>query len=141
MNHFCYQEIVGEETSWPSSIHLTEKIKLEIVGFCQPWKQRMGARINLSTLSANPGCFVPFLFLINNELEKEHVAHKPYDVRRRPLPRLFSVLPTGSIHWRFITVSVNALSCFTKQVLPRGYQGQLELFYRVFEFRSLRYRE
>ncbi|KAI8987275.1 hypothetical protein BDF20DRAFT_255001 [Mycotypha africana] len=140
VNLFCYQEIVGGEPSWPASIHLTEEVKSNIIAFCQPWKQRMGKRINLTTLSVNPGCFVPFLFLINDELEKEHAAHKSYDVRRLPLPRLFSVLPTASIRWRFVTVSVSALSCFTRQKLSRGYQDQLELFYRIFRFQSLRYR-
>ncbi|KAI8970229.1 hypothetical protein BDF20DRAFT_838606 [Mycotypha africana] len=92
------------------------------------------------SLAVNPGCFVSFLFLINDELEKEHAAHKSYDVGRLPLSRLFSVLPTASIRWRFVTVSVNALSCFIRQKLPHGCQDQLELFYRILKFQSLRYR-
>ncbi|KAI8991313.1 hypothetical protein BDF20DRAFT_831365 [Mycotypha africana] len=117
---FCYQEIVGGETSWPASIHLTEEVKSNIIGFYQPWKQRMGERINLSTLSVNPGCFVPFLFLINDELEKEHAAHKSYDVRRLVYRDYFLCCQ--------LPLYDGDLSL---QKLPRGYHDQLELFYRI----------
>jgi hypothetical protein len=93
-------------------------------------------------LSVDPGYFIPFLLSLNDELEKEHIDHKPYDVRRLPLPRRFQVLPNPSAHWRFVTLSVNVLSSFcVKQSLPRGYQSQLELFFRVFKFQKLRFKE
>ncbi|KAI9473846.1 MAG: hypothetical protein EXX96DRAFT_320842 [Benjaminiella poitrasii] len=64
-----------------------------------------------------------------------------YDVRRLSLPRLSSVLPSPTYHWRFITISANALSAFLPgQSLPRGYVDQLQLFYTVFKFHKLRFR-
>ncbi|KAI9475648.1 MAG: hypothetical protein EXX96DRAFT_273362 [Benjaminiella poitrasii] len=64
-----------------------------------------------------------------------------YDVRRLSLPRLSSVLPSPTYHWRFITISANALSAFLPgQSLPRGYVDQLQLFYTVFKFYKLRFR-
>ncbi|KAI9018614.1 hypothetical protein CLU79DRAFT_837201 [Phycomyces nitens] len=92
-------------------------------------------------LSANPGNCISFLMSLNAELEQEHIDHKPYDVRKLPLPRRFCILPKPLFHWRFVTISVNSLSCFVKLPLPRGYQAQLEMFFRIFKFEKLRFKE
>ncbi|KAI8968532.1 hypothetical protein BDF20DRAFT_839628 [Mycotypha africana] len=137
---FCYQEICQGKPKWPTDDYLTEDIKAKIQTFCEPWKKKLGKKVNMKTLSADPGSFVPFLLSLNAEFEREHDDHKSFDVRRRPLPKLLSLLPKVSVHWRFITLSVNALSSFVKRSLPRNYQSQLELFFHVFDFKKLRYK-
>ncbi|KAI8640095.1 hypothetical protein BD408DRAFT_420295 [Parasitella parasitica] len=108
---------------------------------CTPFKQALNRKVNLSELAKDPAVFARFLLFLNAGLEREIEEHNPYDVRRLPLPKLISVLPKASTHWRSLTISVNALSCFTKTPLPRGFQRQLMLFYDVFNFGKLRYRE
>ncbi|KAK4510683.1 dTDP-fucopyranose mutase [Mucor velutinosus] len=76
---------------------------------------------------------------ILNQYEGEHELHHAFDVRRLPIPRLFSILPTPSVHWRSLAISANALSVFVKNPLPRGYANQLRLFYQVFNFKLLGY--
>ncbi|KAI8967153.1 hypothetical protein BDF20DRAFT_928839, partial [Mycotypha africana] len=137
---FCYQEICQGKPKWPTDDYLTKDIKAKIQTFCEPWKKKLGKKVNMKTLSADPGSFVPFLLSLNAEFEREHDDHKPFDVRRRPLPKLLSLLPKVSVQWRFITLSVNALSSFVKRSLPRNYQSQLELFFNVFDFKKLRYK-
>ncbi|KAG2202266.1 hypothetical protein INT46_009992, partial [Mucor plumbeus] len=56
---------------------------------------------------------------------------------RPPLPRLFIISPSPSFRWKFVTISVNSLCCFTKDKLPRGYNAQLNLFYKYFDFKGL----
>ncbi|OAD70096.1 hypothetical protein PHYBLDRAFT_171485 [Phycomyces blakesleeanus NRRL 1555(-)] len=63
----------------------------------------------------------------------------PFDVRRLPVLRLFSILPNPSVNWRSVAISVNALSAVVKNPLPRGYINQLQLFHEVFNFKLLRY--
>ena len=93
----------------------------------------------MKELSADPGHFVPFLFLINKHMEQERIEHKPFDVRRLPLPKLFSVLPAANTKWRFITLNVNALSSFVNHPRPKGYQEQFDMYFRVFNFKNIRF--
>ncbi|KAG0875676.1 hypothetical protein G6F15_010288 [Rhizopus arrhizus] len=95
-------------------------------------------RVTLTTLPGSPNSFVPCLLNILSEYEIEHNNHKAYDVRRLPLPRLFSLSPTPGMHWRFVNISANALALFIKETLSQGYQNQLNMFYRDFNFKKLR---
>ncbi|KAG1307128.1 hypothetical protein G6F64_007054 [Rhizopus arrhizus] len=95
-------------------------------------------RVTLTTLPGSPNSFVPCLLNILSEYEIEHNNHKAYDVRRLPLSRLFSLSPTPGMHWRFVNISANALALFIKETLSQGYQNQLNMFYRDFNFKKLR---
>lgn len=138
---YCYQEICKGSPTWPNTELLNNEVKSTIQHFCEPWKNMISKPVTQVELSANPGNFIPFLMSLNAELEQEHIDHKPYDVRKLPLPRRFCILPKPLFHWRFVTISVNALSCFVKLPLPRGYQAQLEMFFRIFKFEKLRFKE
>ncbi|KAI7906952.1 uncharacterized protein BX663DRAFT_426863, partial [Cokeromyces recurvatus] len=138
---YCYQFICQGNSIWPEDDCINEGVKTVIRDMCIPFKQALNRKVTLNELAKDPGAFVQFLLFLNAGLEREIEEHNPYDVRRLPLPKLISVLPKASAHWRSITISVNALSCFTKTSLPRGFQRQLRLFYDVFNFGKLRYRE
>jgi hypothetical protein len=134
---FCYQMVCQGDPVWPKNIQLSEGQKARIKEVCTPLASHIDVKVTLKSLSASPGKFVPSLAYILSEYEREHLAHNHYDVRRLPLPRLFAISPSPSFCWRFVTISVNSLCCFTKEKLPRGYNAQLDLFYKYFDFKSL----
>ncbi|KAG2203207.1 hypothetical protein INT46_008991 [Mucor plumbeus] len=134
---FCYQMVCQGNPVWPKSIQLSEGEQSRIKEVCMPLSTHIDVQVTLKSLSASPGKFVRFLAYILSEYEREHLAHNPYDVRRLPLPRLFTISPSPSFRWKFVTISTNSLCCFTKEKLPRGYNAQLDLFYKYFDFKGL----
>lgn len=141
---YGYQSICFGEPRWPTDMNLPENTKeitlREAVDKeCGKLRSMIGQRVTLASLSATPTMVYRCLAHILRKYEKDHALHKPYDVRRLPIPRLFSLFPSPTIHWRSVTISTNALSCFVRSSLPRGYLKQLELFHQVFDFKSLGY--
>ena len=125
---------------WPQGPVFTEE-REQIVGETfLSLRNILPTRVTLTTLSEFPNSFVPCLLNILSEYEIEYNNYKAYDVWRLPLPRLFSLSPTPGMHWRFVNISANALAPFIKETLPQDYQNQLNMFYRVFNFKKLRLR-
>ncbi|PHZ17691.1 uncharacterized protein RHIMIDRAFT_10973 [Rhizopus microsporus ATCC 52813] len=135
---YCYQSVCKGEPKWPQGAIFTQETKAAVDEACLPSQQLITTRVTLKELSASPSTFLPCILYILSKYEEEHKEHHAYDVRRLPLPRLFSVLPNPSLHWRFINISANSLSAFVKEPLPRGYNDQLRMFCRVFNFKKLR---
>lgn len=137
---YCYQFICQGDPVWPANNAINDDIiRQRVVQLCQPLRDILNTRVTLKTLSEAPGRFTPLLTHLLSAFESEHNSHCEYDVRRLPLPRRFSVFPTPSLHWRSITLSVNALSAFLPgEKLPRGYNGQLRLFFKILKFQALR---
>ena len=133
---YCYQYICQGDPVWPESNTIKgDTVRQEVDQFCQPLKEILNIEATLKTLSGSPGKFVPLLMHLLSDIESEHNNHCKYDVRRLPLPRRFSVFPAPSLHWRSITLSINALSAFLPgEKLPRGYDDQLRLFFKVLKF-------
>ena len=143
--NYCYQYICLGEPRWPRDIALptdvTEEMLQDIVNHeCETLRVLINQMVSLATLSAAPQIAYKCLEHILNYYEDEHSQHKPFDVRRLPIPRLFIILPKPSVHWRFVTISANALTCFVRRSLPRSYVNQLRLFTDVFNFGKLRYK-
>ncbi|KAI8076391.1 uncharacterized protein B0P05DRAFT_137620 [Gilbertella persicaria] len=137
---YGYQYVCQGEAVWPEQKSLEDPmIKRRIDELCPPLKNKLDARVSMKSLADNPGFFVPLLFHILAVFEREHQSHKAFDVRRLPLPRLFNIFASPSCHWRSVIISVNALAAFLPgEPLPRGYNDQLHLFYKVFDFKPLR---
>ena len=135
---YVYQKVCQGDPVWPQGPIFTEEKKRVVDEIFLPLKNTIPSRVTLATLSEYPNIFLPCLLNIISEYEIEHKNHKAYDVRRLPLPRLFSLSPTPDIHWRFVNISANALAPFIKESLPRGYENQLNMFRRVFDFKKLR---
>jgi hypothetical protein len=47
---------------------------------------------------------------------------------------------TSSLDDGFVHVSINSISSFIQEALPRGYKNRLEMFYRVFDFEAFRHK-
>lgn len=137
---YVYQHVCQGDPVWPQGLVFTEEKKQIVDEIFLPLRNTIPSRVTLATLSGSPNIFLPCLFNIISEYEIEHQNHRAYDVKRLPLPRLFSLSPTPGIHWRFVSISANALAPFIKESLPRGYQNQLNMFRRVFYFKKLRLR-
>ncbi|KAG2202838.1 hypothetical protein INT46_000497 [Mucor plumbeus] len=141
VKEYCYQYVCRGEPKWPASVTLSDDLKLRIRNGCDSLRNHTTESISLKSLSASPGNYIRCFSYILSAYEEEHRNHSPFDVRRLPLPRLFSISPKPSCRCRFVNASVNALSCFVKESLPRGYENQLQMFHRVFDFTKLRFKD
>lgn len=141
VKEYCYQYVCRGEPKWPTGVALSDDLKLKIRNECDPLRDHTTESVSLKSLSASPGNYIRCFSHILSAYEEEHRNHSPFDVRRLPLPRLFSISPKPSCRCRFVNISVNALSCFVKESLPRGYENQLQMFHRIFDFTKLRFKE
>ncbi|KAG0931403.1 hypothetical protein G6F30_011222 [Rhizopus arrhizus] len=116
---YVYQHVCQGVSAWSQGPVFTEERKQIVGETLLPLKNMIPTRVTLTTLSESPNSFVPCLLNILSEYEIEHNNHKAYDVRRLPLPKLFSCHQL-------------------RETLPQGYQNQLNMFYRVFNFKELR---
>jgi hypothetical protein len=141
---YCYQYVCQGDPRWPDDLTLPEglsedSMKNYVDQECDPIRALIVQRVTLVNLSSAPEKAYKCLEYILNQYEDEHELHHAFDVRRLPIPRLFSILPKPAVHWRSVTISANALSVFVKNSLPRGYAKQLQFFYNVFNFKLLGY--
>ena len=95
--------------------------------------------VTLVTLSKHTQSFVLLLSHMLSYFEAEHVGRNPYHAARIPLARLSGLFPNPSMHFRSITMNINAICAFLSLTLPRAYNDQLEIFQRVMNFNKLRY--
>ncbi|KAL1931137.1 hypothetical protein VTP01DRAFT_10274 [Rhizomucor pusillus] len=69
----------------------------------QPW--------SIKNVSANPGLFIPVLYAILQEFEREHeVASK---MGTKTATKLFALTPRPNFQWRFITINEKVLRALT----------------------------
>jgi hypothetical protein len=92
---YVYQHVCQGVSVWPQGPVFTEERKQIAGETFLSLKNMLPTRL---TLSESPNSFVPCLLSILSEYEIEHNNHKAYDVRRLPLPRLFSLSPTPDMH-------------------------------------------
>ncbi|KAI8990959.1 hypothetical protein BDF20DRAFT_812481, partial [Mycotypha africana] len=138
---YCYQAICKGEPKWPGKVKLSSDDKLRIDNLCKNFADLVEEKVTLLSLAADPVKFVKPLWFIQDYYEEEHSNHFAYDVRRLPLPHRFFPFPTPSVSWRFITISINALTPFLfPGRLVKGYWNQLEQFCKVFNFKKLGFR-
>ncbi|KAI8979512.1 hypothetical protein BDF20DRAFT_940138, partial [Mycotypha africana] len=135
---YCYQVICKGEPNWPDRIMLSKEDKSKIEMLCKSFEKLITEKVTLLSLSSDPAKFTKALWHILSSYEKEHDEHAAYDVRRLPLPKRFFPFPLPSLHWRFISISINSLLPFMfPGTPPKGYTNQLEKFYQVFSFKKM----
>ncbi|KAG0876370.1 hypothetical protein G6F15_010113 [Rhizopus arrhizus] len=128
---YVYQHVCQGISVWPQGPVFTKERKQIVDETFLPLKNMIPTRVTLTTLSGSPNSFVPCLLNILSEYEIEHNNHKAYDVRRLPLPRLFSLSPTPGMHWSMddLTPNENNKILFGNTIKSDGFSVDF-VFYR-----------
>ncbi|GAA5813881.1 hypothetical protein MFLAVUS_007369 [Mucor flavus] len=139
VHEYCYQRICGGSPAWPEDVpEIYNEMKQEIDEICQELIIIDIPRpVTLQSLAASPGSYIPILATILQKNEQEHTRITSNELDETP-PRLFSLVPTPSLKWRFININANVLAAFTRKKLPDTYATKLEMFQQVFEFKKLK---
>lgn len=74
----------------------------------------------------------PVLTAILKDYELEH-AQVAAGKSAKTLPRLFSLTPQPSRHWRFVSVDAHSSAMLTRQSATRNYEQNLSVFTTVFD--------
>lgn len=107
-----------------------------IQDFLQPL---MPNTCTLNALSEQPGKCIPVLYAVLQEYELEHEQNNRNETKI--LPRLFSLAPQPSLHWRFVTINAKALKVLVGiKNDAADYEGNLELFNTVFDMDKYNFR-
>ncbi|KAG0162048.1 hypothetical protein DFQ30_004197, partial [Apophysomyces sp. BC1015] len=138
---YLYEDVAGGEPNWPTSVDNTSLGLLlavvEIRDFLIPL---MPDRCTLDALSERPGMCIPVLYAILKEYEKEHQQCRDKD--SKTLPRLFSLAPQPSLHFRFVTVNTKSLKALLHiRSNTDDYDGNLQIFNRVFDLDKYGFRK
>lgn len=106
-----YEVVAGGEPA----LDLLEEAPLEVVIIMQEIKDFLKPLApqpwSIKNVSANPGLFIPVLYAILQEFEREHeVASK---MGTKTATKLFALTPRPNFQWRFITINEKALRALT----------------------------
>lgn len=137
VDQYCYPLVGKGEPTWPNKAFVADSFKNEILSVCEPLVLLVPETASLKNMSARPSGFFPCLHHIARSIEDEIVNHQ-MDVRRVPPPGRITLLPSPSLAWRTIPLNPQVLASFTRNRYPRGYQEELDLFFRVFDFQKLK---
>jgi hypothetical protein len=134
---YCYQNICGGTPVWPEKLSEIYNDKMQAIDqVCQDISvTKMPKPVTPESLSESPGAYVPMLTSI---MKKYELLHQQQSSQDENLPRLFSLTPVPSLRWRFISINPNALAAFARISLPSTYEGKLDMFNRVFDFKKLK---
>ncbi|KAI9256409.1 hypothetical protein EDC94DRAFT_565497 [Helicostylum pulchrum] len=115
-NSFCYPFVCGMNPEWPKDIDDSKRI--EIYNAISEYIP--STPVNTVKTFANPGRYIPVLSKLLEIYEKEHDS-----TLSQKKPVLFSLAPSPSMKWRYITINSNCLAAFTEQKLPKNYSDVL----------------
>ncbi|CEI99199.1 hypothetical protein RMCBS344292_13291 [Rhizopus microsporus] len=135
---FCWQILINGESKWPIQYfdHASSQNIAQILPICNGLQVRLSTPPTAKNLAASPTKFVPALAVIISELEKLCNEHKDDNTK---MPRRFSLMPTPSMHWRYISINAKALQAITKHKSDGTYEGNVNLFYSTFNFKKFGY--
>lgn len=91
-------------------------------------------------MSARPGPFIPALRFILQQYTADHMAAEQNE-KSKTLPRLFSLTPKPSLHWRFIDIDAKTLASLVELNMPRTQEQNAQVFKTVFCFDQYRFFE
>ncbi|KAG1173002.1 hypothetical protein G6F70_006985 [Rhizopus microsporus] len=135
---FCWQILINGESKWPIQYfdHASSQNIAQILPICNGLQVRLSTPPTAKNLAASPTKFVPALAVIISELEKLCNEHKDDNTK---MPRRFSLMPTPSMHWQYISINAKALQAITKHKSDGTYEGNVNLFYSTFNFKKFGY--
>ncbi|RCH93528.1 hypothetical protein CU097_009585 [Rhizopus azygosporus] len=131
---FCWELLTNGEPKWP--IKYFDLVTIQHIEQILPIYDGLQARLptppTVKNLAAFPTKFVPALAAIISELEQLCVEHEDDNAK---MPRRFSLMPTPSMRWRYISINAKALQTITKHKSDGTYKGNVSLFYSIFNFK------
>ncbi|CEI86448.1 hypothetical protein RMCBS344292_00888 [Rhizopus microsporus] len=135
---FCWELLTNGEPKWP--IKYFDLVTIQHIEQILPIYDGLQARLpippTVKNLTAFPTKFVPALAAIISELEQLCVEHEDDNAK---MPRRFSLMPTPSMRWRYISINAKALQTITKHKSDGTYKGNVSMFYSIFNFKKFGY--
>jgi hypothetical protein len=131
--------LVGQGTpQWPTGLSSVKGgVKTFVDRISNELKAYINEPISLKSLSKQPWSFISSLAFILEIYEKAHKDYDPSDKKQRAPPRLFSLFPIPSFHWRHCKINARGLSVYAQIKRQQGYRGELQMFKEVFDLKKL----
>ncbi|CEG75627.1 hypothetical protein RMATCC62417_10637 [Rhizopus microsporus] len=135
---FCWEILINGEPKWP--IQYFDLISIQNIAqmllICNGLQARLFIPPTVQNLAASLAKFVPALAVMISELQKLCNDHKDDNAK---MPGRFSLMPTPSMRWRYISINAKALQAITKHKSDGTYEGNVNLFYSIFSFKKFSY--
>jgi hypothetical protein len=133
---YALERVIGGVPIWPINIESNLAVFTIVDGLCNELEVVCPKPATPESLSASPGTFIPALKHILRQYDRiywEHANAKQSSTR--VLPRLFSIAPLPSFHWRSISMNANLLAnLFTTVEKPECPAEYGAVFYQIFNF-------
>jgi hypothetical protein len=125
--------VAGGVPVWPQGIEPTLPLFTIVDGLCSDLERVCPKPVTPQQLSASPGEFFPTLKAILESYESIHRDQGKSSSTQ--LPRLFSLCPLPSFHWRCITLNAVLLASFFPSIqMPDCPAQYASVFHQVFNF-------
>lgn len=132
-NEYLYELLAGGE---PEMLQYLQSSSLDlfmaIITIRDSLLPLMPRPCTTQEMAARPGRSLPVLRAILEEYRLQHsAAAAPKSTET--LPRLFSLGPSPSCHWRFVEVDAETLAVLLRLSYPRNHEQRLATFKAVFD--------
>jgi len=132
---YCYEHLLGSNgnPNWPKQFDLVriEHVN-QITDIIQELKNRLLITPTTTNLTASPTKFLSVLGYIISELES--ICDNCTDPLDKP--RNFSLVPTPSLRWKYISINCRSLATIVKKKSGTTYKENIEQFYSTFDFKK-----
>lgn len=144
MNDYAFPLIADMEYKWPESIPRDLVLVATVDAMCVRVRSFIPTSLPLQeSLASSPGDFIPCLKFMLREMECHYQpTNNDKGSDSEFLPKLFSIVPSPSINWRFVSLNAEILASFFASVNPpRRPDDYPAVFFQVFDFNHLRIRK
>ncbi|KAG2192507.1 hypothetical protein INT46_008449, partial [Mucor plumbeus] len=132
---YCYEHLLGSNGNpkWPKQFDLVRIAHVnQITDIIQELKNRLLITPTTTNLTASPTKFLSVLGYIISELES--ICDNCTDPLDKP--RNFSLVPTPSLRWKYISINCRSLATIVKKKSGTTYKENIEQFYSTFDFKK-----
>jgi hypothetical protein len=145
VNDYAFPLIADMEYKWPESIPRDLVLVATVDAICVRVRSFIPTSLPLQeSLASSPGDFIPCLKFMLREMEECHYQPTNNDKGSDSgfLPKLFPIVPSPSMNWRFVSLNAEILASFFASVNPpRRPDDYPAVFFQVFDFNHLRIRK
>jgi hypothetical protein len=132
---YCYECLLGDDGNpkWPKQFDLIHIRHVnQVFKIIQELKDRLVASPTTTNLTAMPTKFLSALGYVIGELEA--ICDNCTDTSI--MPRKFSLVPTPSLHWKYISINCKSLATIVKIKAGTTYEDNIKQFYSTFDFKK-----